>query len=67
MEFSERIHDEAEHPTFVHIPLRSDVAEMVQPAGFVPVEDRMQSEICMEKDEVFHSTVESRVWVVRRS
>ncbi len=66
IELGDRIYDEVGHPTFVHIPLRSDVVEMVQQAGLVLAEDRMRSEICVEKDEVLHNTIESRVWVVRR-
>ena len=52
--------------TYVHIPTREEVVQMVAEAGLVVVEDSMRSELSPESDAVRWFSSDCRMWVVRR-
>ena len=62
LEFGDRIIEDHGTSTFIHIPTRDEVMEMVQQAGLVLVEDSMRSEL----SSVRESSADCRMWVVRR-
>lgn len=66
IDFGDR-HFETEHgTTFMHVPLRSDVAQDLEIAGFELVEDAMRSEIASESASVLDFSEDCRLWVARK-
>lgn len=66
LEYGDR-HFRTEHgTTFMHVPLRSEVVEDLELAGFERVEDRMRSEIARESKQVFEFSEDCRMWVARK-
>ena len=53
--------------TFLHIPTRDEVEQVVQEAGLVVVEDAIRSELSAESDAVLWFSSDCRMWVVQRS
>ena len=66
LEFGDRIIVDSGTPTFIHIPTREKVIEMVQRSGLVLVEDSMRSELSVETKAVREFSVDCRMWVVQR-
>ncbi len=66
LEFGDRIAKDSGVPTYIHIPARTEVAEMVAEAGLAVVEDAMRSDLGSEIDAVRWFSSECRMWVVRR-
>lgn len=67
LEYGDR-HFRSDHgTTFMHVPLRRDVAADLREAGFDVVEDRMRSEIARESDVVEDFAEDCRLWVARRA
>ena len=50
LEFGDRIFMDFGTPTYIHIPTRDEVAQMVQEAGMVVAEDSMRSELCVDTE-----------------
>ncbi|MDQ8179761.1 class I SAM-dependent methyltransferase [Pelagicoccus sp. SDUM812005] len=66
VDFGDR-HFETEHgTTFMHVPLRSDVVEDLELAGFEVVEDAMRSELARESAAVLDFSEDCRMWVARK-
>ncbi len=66
IDFGDR-HFQTEHgTTFMHVPLRSDVVEDLELAGFELVEDAMRSEIARESAAVLDFSEDCRLWVARK-
>lgn len=66
IDFGDR-HFETEHgTTFMHVPLREDVVEDLEIAGFELVEDAMRSELAHESTSVRDFSEDCRMWVARK-
>jgi hypothetical protein len=63
LEFGDRIVMDSGTWTFLHIPTRDEVKEMVQESGLIVVEDAMRSELGHESDAV-RWLPDCRMWVV---
>lgn len=66
LELGDRIIVDSGTWTYVHIPTRDEVAQMVLEAGMVLVEDSMRSELSRESEAVQWFSTDCRMWVVRR-
>ena len=66
LEFGDRIVMDSGTWIFVHFPTRDEVAQMVQKAGMVLVEDAMRSELCLDTEAARGFSSDCRMWVVRR-
>ena len=66
VEFGDRIIEDSGTPTFIHIPTRGEVMEMVRRSGLLPVLDAMRPEICVETEAAREFSLDSRMWVVQR-
>ena len=66
LEFGDRIARDSGVPTYIHIPARKEVTQMVAAAGLVVVEDEMRSNLSSESDAVRWTSSDCRMWVVQR-
>ena len=66
LEFGDRIVVDSGTPTYIHIPVRDDVADMVREAGLVVVQDAMRSELCLDTEAARQFSSDCRMWVVRQ-
>ena len=66
LEFGDRIAKDSGVPTYIHIPARNEVAEIVAEAGLAVVEDAMRSDLSSESEAVRWTSSDCRMWVVQR-
>ena len=66
LEFGDRIVMDSGTATFLHIPARDDVAEMIRESGLVVIEDSMRSEVCLDTEAARAFSSDCRMWVVQR-
>ncbi len=60
-------HFSTEHgTTFMHVPRRADVAEDLEAAGWLLLDDKMRSEIARERTEVSEFSEDCRFWIARK-
>ena len=64
LEYGDRIVVDSETPTFIHIPTREDVAQVVHESGLVVVEDSLRSELCIDTEAAREFSSDCRMWVV---
>ena len=66
LEFGDRIIMDSDTWTFLHIPTRDEVAQMVEEAGMVVVEGSMRSDLCLDTEAARAFSSECRMWVLQR-
>ena len=66
LELGDRIVTDSGTWTFLHIPARDEVAQMVQESDLVVVQDSMRSELCIDTEAARGFSSDCRMWVVQR-
>ncbi len=66
LDFGDRIVDDEGEPTFIHIPTRRGVVDMLSEAGLTLVEDKMRAQEWEKAGSANAAAPECRMWVTRR-
>ena len=66
LEFGDRIVMDSGTLTFLHIPTRDDVVQMIRESGLALIEDAMRSEVCLDTEAARDFNSDCRMWVVQR-
>lgn len=66
LDFGDRLIPDAGFLTYIHIPVRSEVARLIADAGFSLIEDMLRSDLAVESEAIRRFSAECHMWVVRR-